>query len=186
MAFGKEKTQPQNTNHCGGYALWAILVDSGKVLEEKVAPEEIHDAVQKLQKRGGEVATKCLPSSLMKEAKIRGFEVSLHYHEGLAFAPEVMEDVEMRCEGKVNLCTSKEEVLKVFGDDDQQYYLVLVNDCRWIATKRKKKEENANKFSVYDSVGGSHFELLQEDACAGEFPDKYDNVGSLVIALRLP
>ncbi len=197
MAFGKERTQPKDTNYCGGYALWAILADLGLEPNKEDTPKKLYDAVQKhqqaglckqsndlierMKRQGGNTAI-CLPSSLVKEALNREFEVSLYHSEGIAFEPEVIDDEESRCECKVNKCTATDDVLKVLDDENQHYYLVLVDDCHWIALKRKKKAENVNKLSVYDSA----FDYDDKDARKKKFPDEYSNVGSLVIALRFP
>ncbi len=173
MAFGKGKHQ-ENTNHSAGYALWAILVDQNEGNSKD--PNEVCDKLQD----GSESTLLSRLVSIMNEC----FEVTLHYNLNSSVNSE---EAKSCSDGDVNVIGYENGVnLSDIFKSDSDYFMVLVEDNHWIAVKRKKKEENTGKFSIYDPMYEEPWTKTTEELVRGDFGSMsgVSRTDLLVIALR--
>lgn len=173
MAFGKGKQQ-ENTNHSAGYALWAILVDQNEGNGKD--PIEVCDKLQN--------DSESTPLSRLVSIMNEYFEITLHYNLNSSVDGE---DVKLCSErgAQVSEYENGVNLSKVFNPDSD-YYMVLVEDNHWIAVKRKKKEENTGKFSIYDPMYKEPWTKATEELANGDFGSMsgVSRADLLVIALR--
>lgn len=199
MAFGKnlcqndEKYTPRPNNYCGGFAMSAILAD----LNDGIDPIEVYDEIQEIQKdvksgplygiieqmkELGNGTNICLPSSMVKMAQEAGFKVDLKYSGELGFNDAEIKADLGRCGMGGKDKESKETVIGCFSDKDIKYYLVLVNNCHWIAVKRKTKGDG---FSVYDPGSGANNKFATYQGMILDWKEsKYSGIGALIITLK--
>ncbi len=173
MAFGKGKYL-ESTNQSAGYALWAILVDHNEGSSKD--PIEVCDKLQD----GSKSTLLSGLVSIMDEY----FEVKLHYNlNSSANSTDVKLCIERGA--KVSEYENGVNLSNIFNPDSD-YYMVLVEDNHWIAVKRKKKEENTGKFSIYDPVYKESWTKTTEELANGNFGSMsgVSRAGLLVIALK--
>lgn len=194
MAFGKNLSQSKEetnpNNYCGGFAMYAILAD---LFGD--GPKGVYDEIQEFQKEipeslaalieqmkpFGKGTNICLPSSLVKMARKAGFTTNLIYSELLQFSANAIEAEANRCGAETVEQVRSEDNLKHFSDSRTKYYLVLVNNCHWIAVKRKTKGDG---FSVYDPETGGNKKFDKVQAMLLDWAASYKNAGALIITLQ--
>lgn len=194
MAFGNNlkqaDVQPFPNNYCGGFAMSAVMSD---FLNQDTDPIAVYNEIQNFQERVSQTLQSLiqekqlnrtnisLPSSLVFYAQVKGFVAKLKYSRLLQFPVDAIA-------AEINLCGAEtveyvesEYILHQFSDMEVKYYLVLVNNCHWIAVKQITLEDS---LFVYDPATGENKQFDNVQSMLQDWARFYENAGAVIITLH--
>ncbi|MEG1589035.1 MAG: hypothetical protein RR354_06875 [Mucinivorans sp.] len=181
MAFGKAiKLNPQEEtiiNHTGEYALAAIVNDQLESEDQDEYQRTSDTIYQQMAKCRTTKICYCLPSEICRVAKTYDLNVQL-------FNPNlpILSDDEAK-EEIAKLSVVKSDTLELLAKPEYTYYLLLVNQGRWIAIKRKSDK---GLLDLYDPRSGAKevFSAVGDLATTQALTDHQVDGKTLIIAIK--